>query len=219
MAEKKIFKVSDPFADELITYTYYPGFAVSQKRKSIASLHEEIKKKYEGSRVLEVSSKSPDELGIKLSAFNLMFYHEELGENRNLENVFQSSKCFEEGGPYRDLLNVHPKDAKRDERLQTSGKLLCFDLYGQKWPLEPKTLFYDYIYIKALSGHIDLLEEALSYDIFTDIEFNHKKSINCQARSLAIAVSLARKGKLEETISDINKFISIYPVEEQMSML
>jgi len=36
--------------------------------------------------------------------------------------------------------------------------------------------------VKALSQHPELAAEASSYAGFSDIEFNPKKSINCQAR-------------------------------------
>ena len=119
MAEKLIFLTSErkAFEERAITYEYFPGFAVSQKQKCIASLHKEIKRKYPDKKVLEISTKSMDPVGVKLSAFNLKFWHEELQEYRNIENVFQSSKVFEGGGPYRDLLDVHTRTAKRDERL------------------------------------------------------------------------------------------------------
>ncbi len=223
MAKKMIFISSNKsyYREEILTYTFYSGFAVSQKQKSIASLHESIKRIYPEKRVIEISTKSTEEIGIKLSAFNLKFFHEELQDYRNLENIFQSSKVFENGGPYRDLLNVPPKDAKRDERFLTSGTLKYFDLYGVKWSLEPKTMFYDWIYINALNREECLAEKITDYDIFTDVEFNHKKSINCQARSAAIFVTLKRKGELEKMLSDPVTFSQIYAAKEseQMSFL
>lgn len=167
-------------------FTYYSGFAISQKQKSIASLHETIRRVNHSDKILEVSSKSTNETGVKLSAFNLL-----LG-NYNLENIFQSSKKFSNGGLYSDLLNVSPKDAKRDERLKSSGKLIGFVYNGKEYPIVPQSLFYDYIYINALCNYPDLMQEIVKYDFFTDIEFNHKKSINCQARSASIASSLLR---------------------------
>ena len=225
MAEKMAFFTNSEnwFEEKIITYTYYPGFAVSQKQRSVESLHESIRALYPDKRILEVSTKSLTPLGMQLSAFNLPFYHEELQAERRLENVFQSSKVFSGGGPYRDLLNVSPKDAKRDERLRSSGELIGFQLYGDMWPLEPKTIFYDWIYITALKAHEDIAKQLLEYDVFTDIEFNHKKSINCQARTVAIFVSLCRAGKLESKTSDMETFKTIYngetkEIEEQISM-
>lgn len=212
MAEKKIFMVSNLryFKEDIVNYEYFGGFAVSQKQKCIVSLHESINQRYRNKHILEISTKSLQPLGVELSAFNLKFFHEELGEEKCLENVFQSSKVFTGGGPYRDLLDVKPKDAKRDERLQKSGRLIGFNLYDQMWPLNPQTMFYDWIYIKALMQHEELAKEILEYDVFTDIEFNHKRSLNCQARAAAIFVGLSKKGELEEKISTPEKFATVY---------
>ena len=212
MAEKKVFIASNEgyYSEKIITYTYYPGFAVSQKQKCIRSLHEAIRAEFPDREILEVSTKSTDETGVKLSAFNLKFYHEELQDYRWIENVFQSSKVFENGGPYRDLLDVSPKDAKRDERLKTSGRIIAFNLYGVDWPTEPKSMIYDWIYITALKKQTALAEAIMKYDIFTDIEFNHKRSINCQARAAAIFVSLVRKNELEEKTASPEQFATIY---------
>ena len=40
-----------------------------------------------------------------------------------LECVFQGSKVFENGGPYRDLVLNSPYKAKKAKRLKESGKL------------------------------------------------------------------------------------------------
>lgn len=212
MAEKKVFFCNEElyYEEKLITYTYFSGFAVSQKQKSINSLHQSVLNSYPEKKILEVSTKSMNPIGVRMSAFNLPFFHKEIGEERNIENVFQSSKVFKNGGPYRDLLNVPPKDAKRDQRLLESGELVAFNLYGEDWPLEPKSLFYDWIYISALKDNMEFAKELLEYDVFTDIEFNHKKSINCQARAVAIFVSLLKKGELEEKTRDMESFMTIY---------
>ena len=84
------------------------------------------------------------------------------------------------------MLEVSPKEAKRDERHKNSGKLMSFCLDGEEWGLEPKTLFYDYIYVKALVDNKGKNLDLSEYIWFTDIEFNPNKSINCQARSAAI---------------------------------
>lgn len=218
MAEKKVFWSLNEqyYEEELIEYTYYPGFAISQKQKSIASLHQEIMKKHPNARPLEISTKSTEGIGFSLSAFNLEFFHQEIQEYRHLENVFQSSKVFENGGPYREVLDMHPKDAKRYDKLQSSGKLIAFNLYGEDWPIEPKTMFYDWIYISAIARRKDYLEELVKWNVFTDIEFNHKKSINCQARAAAICRSLYQQNKLEEYLADIELFKSMYRGEREV---
>lgn len=86
------------------------------------------------------------------------------------------------------MLDVSPKEAKRDDRLHNSGALLGFNYAGIDFPLEPKTVFYDYIYINAVKQTL-LPEEIVKikdYTHFTDIEFNPQRSINTQAKSVAI---------------------------------
>lgn len=210
MAIRPFFMISDSeiFKEDNCEFTFYTGFALSQKQKSIASLHEQILKKYSNAKILEVSRKSENPLGIALSAFNLT-----LPINHNeypVENVFQSSKVFSNGGPYKDLLFVHPREAKRDERLKTSGKLISFELNSNIWEIEPKTLFYDWLYIHALYRNKKLINEIIQYDTFTDIEFNPNKSFNCQARSVAIFVSLYKKGLIKSYLYDKNLFKNVY---------
>lgn len=210
MAIRPFFMISDSeiFKEDNCEFTFYTGFALSQKQKSIASLHEQILKKYSNAKILEVSRKSENSLGIALSAFNLT-----LPINNNeypVENIFQSSKVFSNGGPYQDLLFVHPRDAKRDERLKTSGKLISFELNSNIWEIEPKTLFYDWLYIHALYRNKKLINEIIQYDTFTDIEFNPNKSFNCQARSVAIFVSLYKKGLIKSYLYDKNLFKNVY---------
>ena len=148
-----------------------------------------------GKKPLEISTKSPVPLGVKMSAFNLKL------DGITLECVFQSSKVFEHGGPYTDLLEKSPKDAKRDERLRSSGELTGFRYQGMDWALRPTTAFYDYIYYQAIRQTLseEELKELIEYDAFTDIEFNDRKSRNTQARSAALVCTVYRmNGKLPE---------------------
>lgn len=51
-----------------------------------------------------------------------------------------------------------------------------------------KSFFYDFLYFRALRENLNEneIKEFLTFELFTDIEFNPKKSINCQARSCAL---------------------------------
>lgn len=212
---KRMYFISTPtnarcFEEKLCEFTYYNGFSISQKQKSISSFHNAIKEIDPSLKVLEVSTKSTVPFGVALSAFNLKYYDSSSDKIFAIENVFQSSKVFEHGGPYRDLLYAHPREAKRDERLTNSGKLLHFDFADKIWTLEPKSMFYDWIYINALLRDTALSEAILEYNAFTDIEFNHDKSINCQARAAAVFVSMKYMDKTKEVLEDINKFKQIY---------
>ncbi len=188
-----------------VRFEWFAGFSSSQKQKSIASFHEAIKKESANALPLEISTKSTEKLGNSLSAFKLHI------DGHHLENVFQSSKIFENGGPYRDLLDVHPKDAKRDERLGDSGAIIGFNYDGKDFPTEPKTLFYDYIYIKAVKQSLtaDEIKKIAEFTHFTDIEFNPRKSINTQAKSVAIIkLMLDKFGEIPDM--SIDEFIEFH---------
>lgn len=198
------------FIEKFCSFTYYTGFAISQKQKSISSFHTEIKKVENNDKILEISSKSKTPLGVKLSAFNLEYYDKQTQESHFVENWFQASKIFENGGPFTDLLKIPPRQIKKDERLKTSGKLIMFKMNNTKWELIPRTMFYDYLYISALMQNKELSQEIIKYDIFTDIEFNPKKSVNCQARAVAIFVSLYKRGLLKQYLENKKLFETIY---------
>lgn len=209
MAQKLVFFIGDSeqiYNSKLIEFKYYNGFSITQKHKSIESLHNAINEELDVN-ILEVSSKSNSILGIKLSAFNLKFTID--GRDIPLENIFQSSKVFENGGPYYDLLYVSPREAKKDLRLKNSGKLIGFKFKNKTFPLEPQTLYYDWLYCRCLSQYKDLVDELTKYSCFTDIEFNHTKSINCQARSLAIFSTLKKLNKLDYALECIENFSKI----------
>jgi len=186
---------------KFVDFEWSAGMAVSQKQKSIRSLHNEAKVRGYASCLLEVSSKSEEDLGKDLSAFNLK-YAGKGQSDFSVECLFQSSKVFEKGGPFRDLLQVSSMDAKRDSRLKESGKLLGFVSHnGEKWPLEPKTIFYDWVYLNVLNTNIAFRKPLQQYDAFTDIEFNPKKSINCQAYSVALFSALDKRQLLKSALA------------------
>ena len=183
MAKRPAFFVHQgKVVSETYSFEWYSGFAVSQKQKSIKSLHNAIAKADETAKPLEISTKSMETIGVKLSAFNLQI------NNDTLENIFQSAKVFENGGPYLDLLDMSPKEAKRDERLRNSGSLKAFRYQNEDFPLIPQTVFYDFLYITAIKKSLtgDEINMILQYNYFTDIEFNPAKSINTQAKAAAM---------------------------------
>ncbi len=214
MAKRMYFKVSQAedvvFEEGTCDFEYNKGFSITQKQKNITALHNAILIKEPNSSILEISTKSNVDLGVNLSAFNLRLYNEYLKRTVSLENIFQSSKVFEGGGPYTDLLVVSPREAKQDMRLKNSGKLIGFYYSNTLWDTTPKTLFYDWLYINALHQNKELSQEVMSYNIFTDIEFNHNKSINCQARSAAIYVSLRKKGIIQQVLDNYKLLSTVY---------
>lgn len=184
-------------ATKEVEFEWFPGFAVSQKQKSIISLHEQAKEKLKLASLLEISSKSPEELGVNLSAFNLSFTSVNPAINMSVECAFQGSKVFVEDGPFTDIFNLTSRQAKKDARLKESGPLVEFKFFNTSWPTEPKTAFYDWLYMNALLKNTELVEKLMAYEAFTDIEFNPEKSINCQAYSVALFFALKKRNKLE----------------------
>lgn len=186
-----------------VAFEWNPGMAPSQKKKNIAALH--AKAAAVGlTPLLEISSKSEFEIGQKLSAFALKFRID--GRETSVESAFQGSKVFDRGGPFQDLYFVDSREAKRDERLKDAGRLIGFRYDGEDFPLSPPTVFYDWLYINALFPREEWHTQLLNYAGFTDIEFNPERSVNCQARSCATLVSLAKRGMLDEAIESFWTF-------------
>ena len=158
MAERPVFYMQQKkVVSKMYSFEWFPGFAVSQKQKSIESLHSAVLKVDPDARPLEISTKSREDLGVKLSAFSLTLN----------PHTLESAKVFANGGPYLDLLQVPPREAKRDKRLQDSGHLKAFCYQGEEFPLEPRTVFYDYIYIAAVKESLtaDEIKDILEYII------------------------------------------------------
>ena len=211
MAVRPVFTVSEADAIRftvLTEFTWNGGFAVSQSRKNIAALHESYHRFYPDHRLLEISSKSESELGRALSAFNLTLITPSGAEN-TVECFYQAGKVFEHGGPYIDLLNGTSRQAKRDERLKSSGAVIGFELEGISFPARPITLYYEWLYLNALEQHPDLADALMEYDGFTDIAFNQARGNACQAQACAVYAALRRHGKLSDAMASPEVYASI----------
>lgn len=193
-------------SEVMVDFKWNSGMATSQKRKNICDLHEAAKS-YGLDRLLEISSKSEFLIGRKLSAFNLPLKIED--QTIFLECAYQGSKVFQHGGPFKDLFTVSPREAKNDKRLRNSGYLIGIEFMGKCYPLSPKNAFYDWLYFRALLPHQHWISENISYDGYTDIEFNPLKSINCQARAFAEWMSLLERGEIEKVVNDFDYFSSL----------
>jgi len=211
MARRPVFVPDSdkPYVSEVsLDFEYFPGSSIQQKQRSVASLHASYVARFPSSRVLEVSSKSERDIGVQLSAFNLMIEYPGRG-SCSVECAFQASKVFLHGGPFVDLFNASSRAAKSDRRLRESGKLVGFKYFEHEFPLEPKTYFYDWLYASTLCRHDKLVEQVMMFDAFTDIEHNPERSINCQARSVAKVVGLARAGLLADALQSPRAFLEL----------
>ena len=207
-----------PFVETVdIEFKWYSGFAKSQMQKTIVSLHEAAEK--QGiAPVLEISRKSASRLGVSLSAF-ILTLETTRGQKMSVECAYQGSKVFENGGPYHDLYSVSSRSAKTDERLRNSGELIAFNFCGEDFPIEPKTAFYDWLYITALcQKKKDMMQQLESFLGFSDIVFNPNRSLNCQARAAALFVSLSKNGLIDEQIfSDKDYYFELMTNKKRFS--
>ena len=203
------------FQEKLVTFDWVPGIAISQAKKSIRNLHEAAGNQIGLTKILEISTRSEEILGISLSAFNLQF------ENKNfsVESAYQASKVFEKGGPYLDLLNLSSTEAKTDLRLKNSGLLIGFRFEGEDFPVASAPNFYDYLYIRSLLTFTDrhLLK---TYDGFTDIAFSqtsliykNKRAYNCQARSTAIFCTLVSRHLETDILAKLRDLMARHSIE------
>ncbi len=210
MAERPIF-IPVPGEPELVKevclrMTWHPGFAAIQKQKNVEALHAAAAA-VGYTPILEVSSKSTEKVGRHLSAFHLKARMDDA--EIPLESAFQGSKVFERGGPYSDLYREDARTAKRDPRLRDSGRIIAFRFEGIQFPTEPRTAFYDWLYIRAIYPHREWLERLNRFAGFSDIEFNPERSVNCQARSCALFVSLMTNGLLDRALESPQAFLAI----------
>jgi hypothetical protein len=208
MAERPIFipaKDEHRLVEEIfVPLHWHSGFASVQKEKNVRELHASALD-FCLAPLLEVSSKSEKIEGRHLSAFHLKVQSQDAGLIP-LECAFQGSKVFEYGGPYRDIFLKEGRDAKRDPRIRDSGKLRGFEFDGYSFALEPKTFFYDWLYINSIYQHRVWLQKLNAYAGFTDIELNPYRSINCQARSIALFLTLMNRNLLDEAVESPENF-------------
>lgn len=211
MAVRPVYEISeDPpyFRKRDVEFTFYSGFSLAQKQRCVESLHNSYNELQSNKRVLEISRASSEILGTALSAFNLTITPKN-EQPCTVESAFQGAKVFENGGPYSDLIYKSSKEAKTDTRIRESGNIIAFRIWNMDFPSEPKTFFYNWLYITALNSHPELHKELSEYNAFTDIMFNPAKSLNCQAQAAAIFVSLFRSGKLEEAVKNKDSFLKL----------
>ena len=190
-----------------VEFTWFSGFAKSQKQKSILSFHESISRDFKLDKILEISTKSENKLGIQLSAFNLRIKFKD--KEYFLESVFQGSKIFTDQGPNEDIYEKSSIDAKKDERIKRSD-LKEFSFFGEIFSLEFD--FYSWVYFIALNQNKKLKTGILNYEAFTDIEFNPEKSFNCQAYSAALYSSMVKNKILDNDKEyDIGELKNLIP--------
>ena len=217
MAERSVFvsKNSYPFFEEIrVQFDYFQGFALSQKRKSQIGLHQNFLAAYPQEKILEISSTSLYSLGVALSAMNLK--KQTKSGITTVESAFQSSRIYgthDEIGPFHEFLFLPGKECKKLVKEKSQGlhsyhyQFDGLDFYAPNYHI---SLFYDYLYLNALCEEENkavanrLLTDG--YTAFTDLA---TISLNCQARSCALFVSLV-KNDLIDQVRDFESYLRLF---------
>ena len=192
--------------EQALTFTWHPGMALAQQQRSVDEFHREAERRG-FSPVLEVSTRSRSPLGVSLSAFNLRLHTSMVDHTVTVEAAFQSSKLYIEQGAPTYLLEWEDGRAIKARVREFQGEPITgFRFEEVDWPLIPTTAFYDFLYLRGLrdlcSNHSELEPEIMKYQGFTDIAFNPKRSLNCQARSLSLFVALGGSQGLGDLLSE-----------------
>ncbi len=196
--------------------SWHAGFAVSQKQKNIVSLHNAARAAGIFP-ILEISTKSFDEVGRRLSAFSLKI--EVSGQMKTLESVYQSSKVFSVSGQHEYLMDLTPSAAKKEVREFGVGEIVAFRFMGRDFPTEPKNAFYDWLYLRAIAPHESWIKANLEYAAYSDIEFTPNKSINCQGRAVAEFHALSMRGDALVCAEDFDTFRNMLQLSQRQDEL
>lgn len=200
MATRPVFLINQNkpyFSEYNVNFIYNNGFAPCQKRKNIIAIHDAFHKDNSDKEILEISSKSFDEVGVNLSAFNLTIYVESLGKRMPVEIMYHSGKIYKDSGRHLEILNMSPRESKKYLYQNKFGSIEYFIFENQRVEVDQIYAFYNWLYNRALLENEDIASELLRYEAFTDVEYNPNRSKNCQARSAAIFVSLFKQGKIQ----------------------
>ena len=152
-------------------------------------------------RLLEISTRSTDADGRRLSAMNLRVPGT-AGGNVPLESAYQAAKDFGAGPDTRiETLDGFAAKRRSKERAATMAAAGCelagFTRGGVHWPASTGTAFYDRLWLEgALNAYGDGLGEVLRpYVGFSDCFFRPGPARACQAAAAATAAVLLEKLK------------------------
>lgn len=209
MAIRSVYYIKDNIVViENFNVKWASGLALSQKQKNIENLHHAICERFsvEPNRILEVSTKSHTEIGRLLSSFNLKLKVND--HEYSFESVYQSSKVFQDGlfdtRQYEEWKLLDGYTAKKRSQ-EVKLPLAEFRFNQRSFPLDPKTMFFDWLYISCIEQfNLDFL--ISQYDYFTDIEFNPEKMVSTQANSLCKYKWLVEHNLVKEYLLDPIKY-------------
>ena len=155
MAERYIYSVGDdksPVIRTKLEFDWVQGTSIQSRRKSALNLQAKF---HANSReqLMEISTAAPERsLGFYLSAFNLKAKLKNISDELTVEQFYQGSKVVSINGTITSLNDLYySKDsvtAKKDSRLKYP--IVHFQIMDKKYPIVPKTAFYNWIYINSM---------------------------------------------------------------------
>ena len=153
-----------------------------------------------GKRILEISSRSSEQLGRGLSAMNLR----DAATGKPVEAIYQAAKCYGGGGP-AETIRSNGFEAKRDDGVRRrAGALRGFEHEGVFWPTSTGTQFYDRLWMRAALAHG---VQDVAYDGYSDMFFS-PRAMACQARSMAMLQGIIR-ARMTDRIEDPEQFSAL----------
>jgi hypothetical protein len=216
MANRPIF-IPEPdgalVVEQSVEFEWFPGQSIARKQLNIDALHKAALIGYDVAP-LEVSTKSTHPLGVSLSAFRLSINTKMFDLPILLEAAYQGSKILSDTGHLTHLYSYQSgRDIKNYLNAHSDEQLVGFEYESRRWELKPDTAFYDWLYVTAvhqtLEDKPEAHDELSTFDAFTDIEFNPKRGINCQARACALYVALSANHLLDQATQSPETFVNI----------
>lgn len=199
-----------------VNFRWQSGWNRQAKQMSAHNLHQGFLNKHPQAKLLEISSVGKNKIGVQTSAMHLNVYTSNPAKhglrtstvNSNgkpygkfkVENVFQAGKVFQGQTPEQHqqstqrILNMNPVQAKHTTKAMNSrSQLKGFKMFGHQFPLQPKTDYYDYVYMHGLAQHPKLGKQIASHNAFSDFFAVPGKTINTQSKSCTLFTSLVKK--------------------------
>ena len=94
-------------------------------------------------------------------------------------------------------------------KVYVDNHIVKFKFRSTEFENNPYGMYYDYLYMVALYQNQEYHELIKNYYLFTDLFFNPNKSINTQARAIAIFKTLYDNNYLK-ILKNISEFKNYY---------
>lgn len=224
------------FKEQTIEFEWCSGMSWQQRQKSSLSMLHVLEDL--GYVPAEISRRSVDlDFGVQLSAFNLKLnavsvenifqayklfndggpyldlLHVDPKRARNdcrIQTHESKKPCLTHDIEYKNKQFFDDESICVYCQNRLNRHLIGFTSGKVSWETEPKSMFYDAVYIAALLQNPSQSNRLIEYNAFTDIEFNQKIEyskekgpFNCQARSCAIFTTLKNADYTDEQIADM----------------